>query len=133
MERCELASLFATELEVNYLDPESKITDLVVEIDGMKVGVSVTRAVGWPRDAPYPLATAQSLLEKKLAGILDSSANVAPEHKWVKQILHVLAYSADHAAVMEQAWSDTSDTLKADTILIITVTDGDDEFVYSNN
>lgn len=132
LERCELASLLATEMEVNYLDPDSKITDLLVEIDGMKIGVSVTRAVGYPRDAPYPLATAKSLLQKKLEGILDSSENVAPEHKWVKQILHVLAYSADHAAVMEQAWNETADTLKADTILIVTVTDGDDEFIYSN-
>ncbi|MGI5860457.1 MAG: hypothetical protein ACOX6T_00200 [Myxococcales bacterium] len=133
LERCELASLLATEMEVSYLDPDSKITDLLVEIDGMKIGVSVTRAVGYPREAPYPLATAKSLLQKKLEGILDSSENVAPEHKWVKQILHVLAYSADHATVMEQAWNETADTLKADTILLITVTDGDDEFMYSNN
>lgn len=128
--RCELASLIATEMEITYTDPHGKITDLLVDIDGLKIGVSVTRAIAYPFDDPYPLATAQSLLEKKLQGILDSTANVAPVDAWEKQILEVLAYSADNAAVLEQAWDGMPADLKADTILYVTVTDGDDAPLY---
>ena len=126
LERCELASLLATEMEVSYLDPDSKITDLLVEIDGMKIGVSVTRAVGYPREAPYPLATAKSLLQKKLEGILDSSENVAPEHKWVKQILHVARLQRRPRHRDGTGWNETADTLKADHYSPLHVTTADD-------
>ena len=35
------------------------------------------------------LRDAKSLLEKKLGGILESTANVSPEDAWTKQILHI--------------------------------------------
>ena len=47
--RCEGAELFATEGEVVYTDPDGKKTDLLVGIDKVQVGVSVTRAYHYPR------------------------------------------------------------------------------------
>lgn len=128
--RCEAAALLKTETEINYVNPQGKITDLLVSLDERKIGVSVTRAVAWPFDEPYPAEEASALLEKKLQGVLDSSANVAAEDAWVRQILHVMAYGPQHAEELETAWGALPDTLRADTIVIVTVTDGDDGFLY---
>jgi len=129
LERCELATLIATETEIVY-DQQGKITDILVEIDGDKVGVSVTRAVGFPFDAPYTVAQAKSILEKKLGDILISSANVSEMHRWVKQILHVLAYDAPHVESLRTAWGQIAEATRADTIIIVTVTNGADAFIY---
>ena len=131
LHRCELALLLKTETEVEYTIPDSKITDLVVEIDGVKVGVSVTRAVGWPQDAPWTTAQAVTLLEKKLESILSSSAAVAPADAWTKQILHIIAYADQHAEAIETALAtEIAAETAADTIVIVTVSDGDDAFLY---
>jgi hypothetical protein len=127
--RCEGATLVKTETEVVY-DVSGSITDILVEIDGMKVGVSVTRAVGFPRDAAYTEATASALLTRKLTGIQESTANVSADDRWVKQILHVIAYADQHVAAMEAAFEVLEPSVKADTILWVTRSDGDDEFIY---
>ena len=127
--RCEGATLVKTETEVVY-DVSGSITDILVEIDGMKVGVSVTRAVGFPRDAAYTEATASALLTRKLAGIQESTANVSAGDRWVKQILHVIAYADQHVAAMQAAYAALDPSVKADTILWVTRSDGDDEFIY---
>ena len=127
--RCEGAILFKTETEVVY-DLSGSITDILVEIDGMKVGVSVTRAVGFPRDSAYTEATASALLTRKLIDIQESTANVAAGDRWVKQILHVIAYADQHVAAMQAAFGALDPAVKADTILWVTRSDGDDEFLY---
>lgn len=129
--RCELATLLKTETEIVY-DTASKITDLEVEIDGHKIGVSVTRAVAFPFGDPYPLATATTLLTKKLGDIQLSSASVSAADKWDKQILAVLAWDDAAADTIEQAWTALDPSIKADTIVVVTSTAGDDLFIYSN-
>ena len=128
--RCELAALLKTEMEIVYTDPSGKLTDELVEIDGLKIGVSVTRAVGYPFDAPYTEEQAKVLLDKKLQGILDSTANVSSGDAWKKQILYILAYGQQHADAIQAAWAKEPAALRADTIVMVTVTDGDDAFVY---
>lgn len=128
--RCEGATLLKTETEVLYQDSMGKITDLLVEIDGMKVGVSVTRAVAFPFENPYSVQQAKALLEGKLQDILLSSARVAPEDAWVKQILYVMAYAPGHEDSLQTAFDQIDPGIKADTILMVTVTNGDDAFIY---
>lgn len=130
LHRCEGAELLKTETEIQYQTPSGKITDLLVEIDGLKVGVSVTRAVDFPFDAPYTVEKARSLLEGKLGDILESSARVGPEDAWVKQILHVMAYAPGHVDALEAAYEALDAAVKADTLVIITVTNGSDDFIY---
>ena len=130
--RCELAVLLKTETEIQYTTPNTKITDMIVEIDGQKIGVSVTRAVKYPRDNStiYSDDKAIQLLTKKFMGINESSANVADDDRWDKQILHVLAYDEQHAQVLIGAHQRIEATIKRNTILWITVTRGMDEFIY---
>jgi hypothetical protein len=128
--RCEGAELLKTETEVVYTDPMGKITDLLVSIDGLKIGVSVTRAVSFPRDASYTPQDALPLIQRKLEDILVSTANVAAEDRWVKQILHVIAYDQPHADSVFGAYELVDPNTRSDTILIVTRSDGDDEFIY---
>ena len=128
--RCELATLLKTEMEVAYLNPDGKRTDELVRVDGRQIGVSVTRAMSWPLDAAWPPASADELLTKKLQGIAASTANVTAPDAWERQILSVLAYGPDHATVLADAWAALPADLRGDTIVYVTVTDGDDAFLY---
>ncbi len=130
LRRCELAELLKTEVEIVYLDPGGKKTDLLLTIDGRRVGVSVTRAVGFPRDAPYPPAEASALLEKKLADLPRSAANAAAADRWQRSLLAVLAYGPEHADALQQAFAALDPAVRGDALVVITVTDGDDEFIY---
>lgn len=128
--RCDMAALLKTEGTIVYSDPMGKKTDILVEMDGLKVGVSVVRAVGFPQDDPYTVQQATTILNKKLADILISSQNVAPEDAWVKQILSVVAYAPGHVDSLLTAYAGLDPAVKADTILVITATDGNDLFIY---
>ncbi len=128
--RCEGAELVKSEAEIVYDDVGGKKTDILVRIDGVKVGVSVVRAVGFPPEDPYTVDEALPVLEGKLDDILLSSENVSDGDQWEKQILSVLAYSEEHAASMVEAYALLDDATRADTVVLVTVTDGDDDFIY---
>lgn len=127
--RCELAPLLKTETEVDY-DGPGAITDLLVEVDGEKIGVSVTRAVGFPFDDPYTVEQAKELLEHKLADILESTGHVSAGDRWRKQILAVVAWAPGHADSLAAALEQIGDEIRADTIVWILVSDGADDFIY---
>jgi hypothetical protein len=129
--RCEGADLMHTETEIMY-DGTGKITDMEVSIDGHKIGVSVTRAQTYPLGQTYPLDTASMLISRKLTDIQSSSAHVSAADHWDKQILSVLAYDAPTADTVVQAWQGLDPSVKADTIVVVTQTDGDDTFIYTN-
>ncbi|NVB84401.1 MAG: hypothetical protein HOV81_38860 [Kofleriaceae bacterium] len=130
--RCELAPLLHTETEIMY-DTTGKITDLEVVIDGHKIGVSVTRAFAYPLGTPYTLSAAQTLLTRKLEDIKASTMNVSAADRWTKQILAYLSYDDQSTAILDQAWAMTDAATKADTILLVITTGGDDAFIYTNN
>ncbi len=129
--RCELATFLKTETEIVY-DIAGKITDLEVEIDGHKIGVSVTRAVHFPFGDPYTPTEATALLTKKLGDIQLSTMNVSAADRWDKQILAVLAWDDLTADTIADAWTALDPAVKADTIVIVTATAGDDTFIYTN-
>lgn len=127
---CEGASLVKTETMIVYDPPTSKKTDILVSVQGTQLGVSVTRAVSWPRDAGYPVSQALSLLDGKLSDILVSSANVVPPDNWVKQALLVMAWDDVQATSIRTAWGQLDAGVRADTILYVVVTDGLDAPIY---
>ncbi|PIE19604.1 MAG: hypothetical protein CSA65_01675 [Proteobacteria bacterium] len=128
--RCELATLLKTEKDITYLDDGGKKTDLLVEIDGRKVGVSVTRAFHYPPGQPYTEAEARTLLEKKLPDVLASAANAKAEDAWERSMLHVIAADAQHADVVKTAYDQLDPQVRANTLLLVTVTDGKDDYIY---
>lgn len=132
LDRCEQATLLKTETEIVY-DVQGKITDLEILLDGHKIGVSVVRAVMFPFGTPYTTEAATMVLTKKLEGIAESTANVSDADRWTKQVLAVMAWDDQAADVIEQTWAGLDAGLKGDTILVVTATDGEDVFIYSNN
>jgi len=133
LHRCEGAVHLKSETEIVY-DAPGSITDILVEIDGHKVGVSVTRAVTvtgpCTRAGTYDEADAEELLMDKLSGILESTMNVSDEDRWVKQILFVFADTPAHAATLRTVWERLDPALRADTILYVSVSEGMDAFIY---
>lgn len=128
--RCEFATLLKSEGEILYTDPTGKKTDELVTIDSRKIGLSVTRAYHYPPSAPCTAEEAQTLLDKKLADIPLSAANAAPADAWERSMLAVVAVSQQCADVYVQVWQQMDAVLKADTILFVTVTDGEDAAIY---
>ena len=92
--------------------------------------MSVTRAVGFPKDAPYSVEQAKGLLVDKLMDVMSSSANVDASDQWEKQILIIFAYADQHRDALEQALSAVDEATRADTVVWVTVTDGNDAFIY---
>ncbi len=130
LHRCELATLLKTEAKIDYTNVGGKKTDLLVSIDGRKIGVSVTRAVHFPKGQPYTEAEAQTLLHKKLSDIPLSEANAVAADAWGRSMLHVIAWDAQHAQVVKDVFAALDDQVKAKTILIVTVTNGTDDYIY---
>jgi hypothetical protein len=130
LKRCELATLLKSEGEIKYKDAGGKKTDLLVTIDGRKVGVSVTRAFHFPPSNPYTEQEATTLLTKKLADIPKSEGNADPADAWVRSVLHILAYNSQYADSVEAAYKKLDATINAKTILVVTVTDGKDDYIY---
>lgn len=130
LHRCELAQLLKTESNITYTDAGGKKTDLLTEIDARKIGVSVTRAFHYPPTTPYTVAEAKALLDKKLADLPLSQANATAQDAWVRSILHVLAYDGQYGDAVQSAWSQVDPAVKGDAILLLTVTDGTDDYIY---
>lgn len=130
--RCEGASLVKTETEIVYTNIGGKKTDILVEIDGHKIGVSVTRAFAFPIGQPYTEQQATTLLTRKLDDIELSSANVTAADAWEKQILAYQAIDDQAAQTVVGVWNGLDAATKDDTILLVTVTNGDDLFIYQN-
>ncbi|MCA9670417.1 MAG: hypothetical protein KC503_32700 [Myxococcales bacterium] len=128
--RCELAKLLETEKTVGYSDPNGKKTDLVVEIDGRRIGVSVTRAVHFPHGQPLTDAEATKLLTDKLGDIPLAEANALPASAWTRSMLSIIAFDAQHADAIATAYGKLDAATKAKTIVIVTVTDGSDLHLY---
>ena len=127
--RCETATVLQTETEVEYTDPNGKKTDLIIAIDQQHFGVSVTRAFNYPPEDPYTQEAAVTLLEDKLSDIELSSANVS-NPTWERQILSIIAYSPEHVSQIISAWENLGENIKGDTIIYVTATNGDDQFLY---
>ena len=130
LHRCELAALVKTETTIDYVDPAGKKTDILVDIDGFNVGVSVTRAFHWPPDEPYSLDDAVTLLQDKLLDVQLSSANAADSNRWDHSVLHVIAYNDDHANRIEEAHETIDSDRLGATAVVVTTTDGNDAFIY---
>jgi hypothetical protein len=109
-----------------------KITDLSVRIDGIAIGVSVTRAFAFPLGTPYTVGQATTLIQRKLEDILVSTANVSAADRWQKQILAVLAYDDQAADIVAEAWNALDPAVKADSIVLVTATHGTDTFIYTD-
>lgn len=130
--RCELAKLVKSEKLIDYIDANGKKTDILVEIDGRKIGVSVVRPYHYPPSNPYTEAEALIIIKRKLEEMPLSQKNAKPENAWERSVLSAIAYNSQYADVVKSVWDNQiSAETKGDAILLLTVTDGNDGFLYN--
>jgi hypothetical protein len=121
---CEGATLLKTEKEITYGPVAdggpTTITDLLIEIDGKKVGVNPIR-VYKPSNQPQPTeADIKTSLEGKLNSIRGSTARVTPADKWVKQVMHVYTVSQANADAVMRVLPTIDPAVRADTVVMVT-------------
>ena len=128
LHHCDGAKLLKTETQILYQPPSTTapntISDILVEIDGKKVGVSVTRVYKPASQPPMTDDAVKALLEKKLVGIKRSSERVLPQDKWVKQVLHVFTVNKVGTDAVARVLKNISAADRADTIVLVTQTTG---------
>lgn len=129
--RCELATLLKTETEIVY-DVQGKKADILVELDGRKVGVSVVRAVTYPFGAPYTMSAATTIVTRKIEDLRVATTLVSAADLWSEQMVVMLAYDAQHAQVAMDAWNALSAETRGETMMVVAVTSGDDLFIYTD-
>ena len=125
---CEAASVVKTETEMSY-DVEGKIADYLVEIEGVRAGVSVTRAYKGPMGDVYSQEDASELLTKKLDALIQAQSNVSEGDSWEVSLLHVWTLHASWAATVASAWEALDAETKADHVVLITTELGSDYIV----
>ena len=117
------AKLLKTEMEVTYWPQGGSITDYVCYMFDSVIGVSVTRAMKY--NGEFTIEDASKLLTKKLRGVSQSSRNSLI--KWDKQILHVWLMTSENAQLTMTAWDELDQSLKGNTVLLITIAEKSSE------
>ncbi|XP_071958915.1 AAC-rich mRNA clone AAC4 protein-like [Antedon mediterranea] len=116
---CFGAKLLNIEMEIQYFPRGGTKVDYTCSINGITLGVSVTRLVEKERRAknidPFNIRDVKKFLEKKLKGLQNALKNVMK--KWDKPVLFVWAESPRLAKLAEDAWENIDECLKANTIL----------------
>lgn len=124
------ATLLKTGAEIDY-DTAGKMADYSVEIDGIRIGVEVSRAATFPLGSPYTTQQARLVLTSALNDIVLSTANVGAADRWQKEILLVFSVDAQATDALAQAYAELDAVTKADTIVIVTQSEGNDHFLFS--
>ena len=113
------AELIATEMEIVYNFENTKKTDLICDINGVSLAISVTRAMK-QKGREFTKESAIRLLEKKLNCVLGSNLAVSDKHAWFKQMLLIWVQDSDIAKIMRETYEkDIDSKYKTNTIVVI--------------
>jgi len=123
------AQLLFCEMQIEYWPMGGKITDYSVNISGLTIGVSVTRALKFKGEFSDEDAT--YLLTKKLYGVNESSRLVIEAQRWSKQLLHIWAENQKVADVLRRVWTSMDPKLTSNTFVLVTVTEDNSRFIFA--
>ncbi len=127
---------FILENEVRYWS-EFKMVDFICTIYGQRIGVSVTRAMGYPCSSRFTKEDGRHLLSKKINDVIVACDLVITCHSFAKSILHVWCQNQRIADIMTELYEEElkidSMGLKVlcDVLVIITVCSNKN--IYTNN
>lgn len=122
-----------TEMEIKYWSRNWKKVDFICSVSTVggaceRVGVSVTRAMGYPDYRAFTLEDAVRLLRKKLYGLVVAKAGVDELHHYGCSILHVWCQHRTVAERMAEAFAllqaeegEEGSVLSEDIAVVLTV------------
>jgi hypothetical protein len=123
-----------TEMEIEYWNASWKKCDYICKIRSENVGVSVTRAMGYPSAGYFKPSDATRLLEKKLYGLVVARSGVWDNETFYKSILHIWCQSERIARLMIRSYThEISDDLKDNIVVLLTVTSQDTPWIYRDS
>lgn len=127
------AKNFILEMEIKYWI-DYKMCDFICEIKGNRVGVSVSRAMGFPKSSDFTPEIAYNLLNKKLHGLVIASRGICEKQEFHISVLHIFCQDQQVANIVYNMYpkilfEDDSDTIK-DVIMILTVCE--QNYIYTN-
>lgn len=111
------------------------MVDYICTIERNRIGISVTRAMGYPKVEHFTLEDAIKLLNKKLYGLIVARNCVDDKHSFFKSILHVWAQSETIANLLRQAFNSldlSSYGLDIEGTIILHITICSVEYIYSD-
>jgi hypothetical protein len=104
MHRRARASQTVPEMKIQYSFYNWKKIDYICTISGERIGVSVTRAMGYPDPSFFSMEDAVRLGNKKLYGMVLARSGVSECHNYNRSILHVFCQSQEIAILMQEAF-----------------------------
>lgn len=96
---------FVLETEVEYWR-EFKMVDYICTINNTRVGVSVTRAMGFPCSSKFTKEDARQLINKKIKDLIVACDLVITKHSFEKSILHVWCQNERIAGIIKEVYED---------------------------
>ena len=111
-----------SEMEVEYIWYNYKKCDYICTIFGQRVGVSVTRAMGYPDPSHFTVEDADRLLTKKINGLLVAREGVLTKYDFDKCILHMWCESKGIADTISERHALLPDEVKDNILVVLTVT-----------
>ena len=76
------------EMQVEYWI-DYKMIDYIIKINQELIGVSVTRAMGFPNPESFTEFTAQKLIQKKFYGLVIARNSTVEKHSFYRAVLHI--------------------------------------------
>ena len=126
------ASDVVTEMQIVYAT-KSPIADYVCTVRGVRVGVSVTRALtyAWPGPHAFEVEDAARLLERKLTGLERAKRSVVDEFAWKGHVLHVWAQDERVQRCLLDALA--SALFRSTAVVLVTLCRELDHVVFGND
>jgi hypothetical protein len=95
-----------SEMKIQYFFINWKKIDYIATIDDQRVGVSVTRAMGFPTADDFQIEDALRLCYKKLYGLIVARSGISRMFSYDRSILHCFCQSKRIATLMKQSFDE---------------------------
>lgn len=92
------------EMEIEYW-AKYKMVDFITTVDNNRIGVSVTRAMGFPSPDDFENIDAERLINKKLFGLIVARNAVQKKHRFFRSVLHVWCQTERIASLINKAYN----------------------------
>jgi hypothetical protein len=112
-----------------------KMCDFICEINKERIGVSVTRAMGFPTHKQFTYDDAMRLIKKKTEGLIVARAGVSDCHSFYKSVLHIWCQSKRIAKILIKAYKnylDLHDNIESFDGLRVLITVCDNKSIYDD-